>query len=248
MFFYCSPHSFVAGLLAAIAAVAASGCSDSVASTTVEVAQPISFPHGSHIGYFESGRHRDEKLAWHLDLLGGTAEDYPELARGECNACHGDIAPDLSGLSCGGCHTIFQDAALRERREVRPCIGCHRQAWSGSIATIPSANVCRACHGPDPFTGEARPRLSTSDEEARLIGFLDRGEDIPWMQLTTTARNVHFSHAAHVRRAGFECTTCHPDPRGLTAPPDSASVFTMAACIGCHQRNDASTDCLTCHR
>lgn len=215
-----------------------SGCSGRTVEVSVQ--QPIAFPHRTHLDYFTSGRHRQERIQMHLQIFGMT-EPPPELAEGRCVECH---AEDLAEkTACAGCHVLFQDATLRSRKDVRDCIGCHRGAWNGSRATIPSAAVCVSCHGDskyDTFTDAAA--------EQKLRADLARTEDVPWVQINTVAQNVYFSHPAHVRFNKMTCTTCHADVRGLVAPPTTARVFAMSDCLTCHAENQASNTCLTCHK
>lgn len=215
----------------------AGGCID--AKADVEVAQPIVFPHDVHHETFASGKHREEKLAMHATFLGDDEEVLAEVARGACTECH-DGGPEAIPAPCVDCHRAFQDQALRARKDVRICIACHRQAWSGSMASIPSTKVCGACHAE-----EAR---TDSEEEARLRGFLARGEDVPWVQLHRVEDHVYFSHAAHVRFGGMGCTTCHEDMRERSTPPTQVRVYTMDACLACHEDRHVRLDCLVCHQ
>ena len=202
----------------------------------ISVQQPIAFPHRTHLEYFSSGRHRQERIQMHLTIL-DTKDTPPALAEGRCAECHDDLA---QRIACAGCHVLFQDATLRNRKDVRRCIACHRGAWTGSRATIPSAAVCVSCHGAD----------STIDGvgEKQLRADLGRAEDVPWVQINTVAPNVHNSHVAHVRFNSMTCTACHVDVKDLSAPPTTARVFSMTDCLKCHVENGASIDCLTCHK
>lgn len=209
------------------------GCDD---TTEVNVEQPIAFPHKNHLAYFSSGKHRGEMIQMHLKALD---EKVPpdELVQGKCTECHDDL-PDRK--PCAGCHLLFQDEKLRERKDVRACVGCHRKAWSGNQASIPSAVVCAACH--------AAAAKTASPEEKRLREILARGGDVPWIQLHTVANHVHFSHSAHVRRAGLPCLECHEDMSQKDAPPSRVRVFTMKNCLHCHKENHATFDCVACHK
>lgn len=198
--------------------------------------QPIAFRHKVHVGYLTSGKHPEEKIQMHLELLGD--DEVPEeILNGECVECHDDLA-ELK--DCAGCHLLFQDETLRARKDIRACVGCHRKTWTGHSASIPSTNVCRCCHGGDPRTD--------SQEEKRLREYLARGEDVQWVQITTLGPHIHFSHKAHVRYASFTCTRCHEDMSERDSPPTTTKVFSMTVCKQCHEKNDAAQDCLTCHK
>ena len=68
---------------------------------------------------------------------------------------------------------------------------------------------------------------------------------IPWVQVTSLPRFVHFTHAAHVR-ANVACQECHGavETMDRVAP---AHDLTMGWCLGCHRQRQAPVDCLTCH-
>lgn len=230
--------------LSLLAAVA-SGCGNQ--PTPVAVQQPIAFPHRHHVSYFSSGQHRQEKIRMHLDMFGQT-EPPPELAEGRCVECHDDLQ---SKTACAGCHTLFQDAALRSRKAIRPCTGCHRGTWTGDVATLPRAELCVACHGAADVLAMRRGeklgpvRLARLDDpRSGAVG----AEDLPWVQINTVPPNVYFSHSAHVRYKSIACTRCHDDVSGLGAPPASVRAMSMGECLRCHADNGASTDCLTCHK
>jgi menaquinone reductase, multiheme cytochrome c subunit len=228
---------------AALMFVAATGCAQR--RTEVRVHQPMDFPHQTHVTYFSSGKHRAEKIQMHLEMF-GSDQAPAELAEGRCVECHDDLA---ERAACAGCHVPFQNAALRNAKEVRRCVGCHRGAWGGSIATIPSLATCRACHE----GGVQQARDNDNGPHITLVraGDTPRGPlvaDIPWIQINTMPRNVYFSHAAHVRYQSMACTSCHQDVRALKSPPSVVRVFSMSECLACHAQKGASTDCLTCHK
>jgi hypothetical protein len=201
------------------------------------VNQPIAFDHRGHVTYLSSGKHRDEKIEIHLEILG--EEEAPEeIVRGMCMECHENLVEETP--KCAGCHVIFQDAALRARQDIRACVACHRKAWTGHIASIPSVTVCSSCHADKPRTN--------SKQEKRLREYIDRGEDIPWLQITAMDPHTHFSHKAHVRYAGYACTLCHNDILQQDSQQTAVQEFTMSNCIRCHEENNAANECLTCHK
>lgn len=206
---------------------------------TVAVVQPIEFNHQAHLEYFSSGKHRRENIAMHLKKFGDEAVPE-ELEQGRCTECHGTV--ELARFqSCGGCHARFaKDEALRGRKDLRACVGCHRNAWSGSRATIPSINVCRSCHSGEPRTESPGERV--------LAEHIAKGRDIAWIQIQTMASSVYFSHSAHVRHAGMTCTHCHEDMTRRTSPPTQYRVFAMTTCTNCHDAKGAKQDCLACHK
>lgn len=213
------------------------GCGPAVRE--VAVVQPIEFNHRVHLEYFSSGKHRKENIAMHLVKF-GDPEVPEELAQGRCTECHGAV--ELARFrSCGGCHTRFaRDETLRGRKDMRACVGCHRNAWSGSSATIPSINVCQSCHSGEPRTKSPGERV--------LAEHLAKGQDIAWIQIQTMPPSVYFSHSAHVRRTGMTCTDCHEDMTRRSSPPTRYRVFSMNTCMTCHDAKGAKQDCLACHK
>lgn len=218
------------------------GCGERTVEVSVQ--QPIAFPHQTHLEYFSSGRHPQDGIEVHKAALGLEDADVPpEMKEGKClGECHGANLPEKT--ACVGCHLTFAaDETLRNNKEVRRCVACHRGTWVGSAARIPAVAVCVNCHRPETTT-----TIANADAETKLQADLARTEDIPWVQLNAMAPDVYFSHRAHVRFQGMTCTTCHADVTTLTAPPTTARVFAMNACLKCHVDNQASTDCLTCHK
>lgn len=220
-------------LLGVIAAFG--GCSQNEWEPHVE--QPIAFDHRSHVTYLSMGKHREEKIEMHMEIF--DEEEAPEeVVQGMCMECHDDLMEEVP--ECAGCHVLFQDATLRARQDIRACVACHRKAWTGYIAGIPSVMVCISCHADEPRTN--------SEEEKHLREYIDRGEDIPWLQITATDPHVHFSHKAHVRYAGYACIRCHNDMRQQDSPPIADREITMNDCMDCHEKNNAANECLTCHK
>lgn len=226
--------STLAPLIPALLAAFLVGCDEE--QVKVEVEQPISFSHKAHLSYFESGRHRDEKVKMHLENL-GLDEAPEELTRGECAACHDTLSDKPA---CASCHETLEDQKTRDRQAVRACLGCHSGAWKGNIAGIPTASVCASCH--------AEKALTATAEEKKLREVLASGKDLPWTQINTLPNHVYFSHPAHVRYGGMDCKRCHGDVAGRTTPPDTVTVFSMDGCLKCHETKHATKDCVACHK
>ena len=203
----------------------------------VEEEQLIQFSHDKHIQYFLSGNHKDEFIKMHLEIL--DEEEAPEeIVQGKCLECH-DTFEDLPG--CGSCHRIFQEEKIRENRDQRPCLGCHRSAWSGHQAGIPTIQVCKSCHSEEPRTD--------SEHESKLREYIEKDEDLPWILTNSMVDHVYFSHIDHVNFAGITCKHCHPQNMGsMKVPTEKALKFSMSFCIKCHEQNKGQTDCLVCHK
>ena len=203
----------------------------------VEEQPPIQFTHAKHIQYFLSGNHKDEFINWHLEIF-GESEAPEELVEGKCLECH-DSFEDLPG--CGSCHQIFQEEKIREKKDQRPCFGCHRTAWSGYQAGIPTIQICKSCHSEEPRT--------TSEDEIKLREYIEKDEDIPWIRTNPIVDHVHFSHVAHTRFAVISCKSCHPKNMGVMLADSKKTLkFSMKFCIECHEQNYVQNDCLVCHK
>lgn len=142
--------------------------------------------------------------------------------------------------------TVVQPIAFNHAVHVQQasiqCIECHKNARTGASAGLPSRTACFDCHNIAEEEG-------TNPEKAKLAAFQDGNADIPWIRIAVTKPDVFFSHRRHVVAAVLDCLECHPEQPMLSAPPANTQlVMTMTACIECHQRNGASTDCLACHR
>ncbi len=127
--------------------------------------------------------------------------------------------------------THFEEAFLG-------CTDCHNGAARGPIARIPSVVFCMDCH----FD------IATDREPIQLLtSYYDRGQEPPWERIYgwNPEAHVRFNHAPHVRR-DIECSVCHGDvTQMIVAEP--AVDHTMSFCVACHEQNQASIDCVTCH-
>ncbi len=122
------------------------------------------------------------------------------------------------------------------------CAECHADAETHVYAGFPAKLVCLDCHDIDDEEGD-------HPEKDKLFAFDDDAHEIPWERVAVTAPDVFFSHRRHVRAAKLDCLVCHADQPTLSKPPSTARlVMSMDACIACHEENNASSDCLACHR
>ena len=120
-----------------------------------------------------------------------------------------------------------------------PCTTCHLYAETGARATIPNIEVCRMCH---------TTLLTESEEEARLVEYIQAGEPIPWRKVYWVPEHVHFSHRRHTSVAEIPCETCHGAIGERSSPVTRRLVnITMDGCVSCHRDAGASDDCISCH-
>jgi menaquinone reductase, multiheme cytochrome c subunit len=129
----------------------------------------------------------------------------------------------------------------RHAQEDLACIDCHKTAESAPYASLPRNATCRLCH--EEAKGE-------SVDEARVREYLEKGHEIPWVQVNRLPGHVYFSHAMHVKLGKMECSACHGDMAAATEPVTSSQIdrLTMGRCMDCHFERGASNDCLACHK
>jgi mono/diheme cytochrome c family protein len=142
------------------------------------------------------------------------------------------------------------------------CQFCHADARRSEYAGLPSVERCMGCHK---IIG-----AQDNPEIAKIHGFSQRGEPIPWIRVFKIPEFTHFPHKPHIR-AEVACQTCHgpiermrvvgarTGPRlandlailgGLRQPPPPLS---MGWCVDCHRQQNATRgtqaplDCVACH-
>jgi len=58
--------------------------------------------------------------------------------------------------------------------------------------------------------------------------------------------DIIFSHAQHVGKRSMECASCHASVFGSSSSSDR-NLPEMGSCFGCHDDDQASSDCKLCH-
>jgi mono/diheme cytochrome c family protein len=143
-----------------------------------------------------------------------------------------------------------------------PCQYCHADARRSPYAGLPSVDRCMGCH--KVIGAQDNPEI------AKIHGYWQRREPIPWVQVFKLPEYTYFSHKPHIS-AGVACQTCHgPVERmpvvGRQAGPNlvndlqnvigvrpPAPQLSMGWCITCHREQNAARgtqaplDCVTCH-
>jgi hypothetical protein len=104
------------------------------------------------------------------------------------------------------------------------CLYCHSNTDISAVAAMPPVELCLGCH---------RVVKAASSEIAKLRGYDDRGEPIPWERLYKVADFVQFNHGRHVR-AEVECQECHGDVEEYDVIW-RWSPLTMGWCLECHK-------------
>jgi hypothetical protein len=118
------------------------------------------------------------------------------------------------------------------------CFFCHTGAISTERAGVPPVETCMLCHS----------RIIIHHPEiAKLRRHYDQRQPVEWNRVTTFIPEfIYFNHSAHIR-AGFDCSRCHDDVAGMDRV-SPAHEITMGFCVQCHRDQNASHDCLMCHR
>ena len=139
---------------------------------------------------------------------------------------------------------IEQPIAFNHRLHVEDlgsdCTDCHLYAETGVRATIPNIEVCADCHE------EAQ---TESEEEARLVAYIQSEELVPWRKIYRVPDHVYFSHRRHTTLGNLACETCHGQVEILETPLSRPETdLGMDFCMDCHNESGVSNDCLLCHR
>ncbi len=117
------------------------------------------------------------------------------------------------------------------------CTYCHAYAERAPLAGIPSMARCQGCHQ---YVGEDKPAVRA------VLEAFERGERIEWVRVHRVPDHVYFTHERHVA-AGIACAECHGPVETMESVRQVAPL-TMGWCLDCHEKKQASTDCLTCHK
>ncbi len=114
------------------------------------------------------------------------------------------------------------------------CVDCHTRADSSTTAEdflLPTMDDCGACHDVE------------SEEECTLCHFED---EETWLPFEPEPRAVRFDHKFHLGQKGVTCETCHKNLAQVDFS-NSASMPTMQDCAACHDNQQATLACASCH-
>jgi hypothetical protein len=118
------------------------------------------------------------------------------------------------------------------------CAVCHEGVETGPVAGLPSVSTCMICHA----------AIATDTERIQqLTALSEQGIDLAWKRVYGYVEEAHvrFNHAPHIR-AEVACATCHGNIGEQQIAQRNVDL-TMGFCVNCHNANNASVDCLTCH-
>ena len=117
------------------------------------------------------------------------------------------------------------------------CQQCHPNPEPGDRMTLPATATCMACHA---TIAKDKPSIQ------KLAEFAKSGQAIPWVRIYVVSSWVYWNHRSHLE-AKMACEMCHGQVAELEVMTKVSNVTTMAGCIDCHRKNDASTGCRYCH-
>lgn len=120
------------------------------------------------------------------------------------------------------------------------CFDCHLRVTTHQKASLPNIAVCQNCH---------KEAMTSSKEEEKLVRYISKQEQIPWVQVHRVPDHAYFSHRRHVMAGKIACPECHGNVMERTLPFSRPAVeINMKFCIRCHEKKRVNTDCATCHR
>jgi hypothetical protein len=117
------------------------------------------------------------------------------------------------------------------------CQECHPNPEPGDRMTLPAASKCMECHR---TIGKERRSIQ------KLTEFANSKQTIPWVRVYIVSGWVFWNHRSHLE-AGMKCEMCHGEVSKMEILNNASNVTTMAGCVDCHRKNDASTGCQYCH-
>ncbi len=91
--------------------------------------------------------------------------------------------------------------ALHNELVDEDCESCHFFREDGSYSGVPKLEQCVECHE------EVQGDLET--EEYFVAEYVQKEREVPWLIYSRQPPCVFFSHAAHVKKGGMDCVTCH---------------------------------------
>jgi hypothetical protein len=115
------------------------------------------------------------------------------------------------------------------------CESCH--TGSAKEMTLPATSVCMGCHQ---SIATEKPSIQ------KLAEFARSKQPIPWVRVYNVRPGLRWSHDVHLK-AGKTCVACHGDVASMVEMSEVTSVTTMYSCLNCHQKNQAKSECKTCH-
>jgi len=116
------------------------------------------------------------------------------------------------------------------------CFYCHPYGERSLNAGLPSVEKCLGCHN---------YIIPEHEEIQKLVGYQERGQNLPWKRVYYNPDHVFFPHFRHLARE-IRCQECHGDVEH--ADRLHQVTFYMGFCLDCHQKKQASLQCVACHQ
>jgi hypothetical protein len=116
------------------------------------------------------------------------------------------------------------------------CSSCHDNPDPGETMSMPTTDLCMACH---------QTVATEKTSIKRLRHFATGKQPIPWVRIYSLPGFVFWSHRTHLA-AGQSCDACHGDIANMPVV-HATNVTTMDGCVACHTKKDANTGCSGCH-
>jgi mono/diheme cytochrome c family protein len=175
---------------------------------------------------------------------------------------HPDAAPRLVEVPGAPRQPIFFSHLIHAGSFKIDCQYCHADARRSEYAGLPSVERCLGCHRV--IGAQDNPEI------AKIRGFAERGQAIPWVRIFKVPEFTHFPHKPHIR-AGLACQGCHgpiermrvvgartgphllDDLTRLVGLKPAPPPLSMGWCVECHRTQNATRgtqaplDCVACH-
>ena len=129
------------------------------------------------------------------------------------------------------------------RLEGMQCLYCHINARRSDVAGLPSLKRCMGCH--------ENLKASTFDAKQRqalepLQKHWTAKAPVAWVKVYDQPDHVRFSHKRHLEKE-IACKECHGSVETMEHVEEVID-WTMGRCVSCHMEQQASIDCVTCHK
>lgn len=114
------------------------------------------------------------------------------------------------------------------------CSDCHAKvadSQSGTDNLLPTMDDCGNCHDVE------------AEDECSVCHFEDEDTQVA---LESKPHNLNFNHKAHLAGLDLTCQSCHKNLAKVDFA-NSASLPSMKECADCHNNQQASLECATCH-
>jgi hypothetical protein len=166
---------------------------------------------------------------------------YAALFLMACRTFGQDAAPKTGGLSAAKVPMeVEQPIPFSHKLHIgfdMKCAECHSNPEPGDRMTFPPTDKCMECHR---RIAKDKPSIQ------KLAEFAKAKLPVPWSRVYVLSAWVFWNHRSHLE-AGMKCQSCHGEVAKMDGMTAATNVTTMAGCVDCHKKNEASTGCQYCH-